>query len=115
MGDLAAMSLINEVLNELERRGANTPLSEAAIRPVPPRKPNLLVYGLPVLGVLLILLVAAKWYLGRAQGQVAPSAASAVAVVPSMSAVAVSSASMPEAASAVMADASMVAALPASP
>ena len=35
---LAAMSIINQVLNELEKRGANVPLGEATIRAVAPRR-----------------------------------------------------------------------------
>jgi MSHA biogenesis protein MshN len=61
------MSLINEMLNELERRGEHTPLGEATIRAIPPRKPSyLLRYGLPV-ALLLSVLAAAKWYVERAE------------------------------------------------
>ncbi len=38
------MSVINQVLIELEKRGANTPLGEAAIRVVPPRKQSPMRY-----------------------------------------------------------------------
>jgi MSHA biogenesis protein MshN len=59
------MSIINQVLNELEKRGANAPLDEAAIRAIPPRKPlHLVRYALLAL-LLLILLAAAKWFAGR--------------------------------------------------
>lgn len=59
------MSLINEMLNELERRGEHAPLGEATIRAIPPRKPSyLLRYGLPV-ALLLSVLAAAKWYVER--------------------------------------------------
>jgi MSHA biogenesis protein MshN len=60
------MSLINQVLNELESRGANVVLGETTIRAVPQRKQlHVMRYAL-VAVTLLILLAAAKWYLGRA-------------------------------------------------
>jgi MSHA biogenesis protein MshN len=59
------MSLINEVLNELESRGEKAPLGEPAIRAVPlHRQSNALRYGVPG-GALLIMLVAGTWYLRR--------------------------------------------------
>jgi MSHA biogenesis protein MshN len=61
------MSLINEMLNDLERRGEHAPLGEPTIRAIPPRKPSyLLRYGLPV-ALLLSALAAAKWYVERAE------------------------------------------------
>lgn len=61
------MSLINEMLNELERRGEHAPLGEATIRAIPPRKPSyLLRYGLPAV-LLLGVLTAAKWYVERVE------------------------------------------------
>ncbi|HLP98871.1 MAG TPA: tetratricopeptide repeat protein [Sideroxyarcus sp.] len=74
------MSLINEVLNELERRGANAPLGEATIRPVPPRRQSkLLPYGLAALGIT-VLLAAASWYLRHEERQTEQVAAVAVPV-----------------------------------
>jgi MSHA biogenesis protein MshN len=61
------MSIINQVLNELEKRGANTPLGETTIRPVTPRRQShLLPYALFAL-LLVILLAAVKWYSSRAE------------------------------------------------
>jgi MSHA biogenesis protein MshN len=61
------MSIINQVLNELEKRGVNAPLGEETLRPVTPRKQShLILYALLVL-LLLILLVAVKWYRGRSE------------------------------------------------
>jgi MSHA biogenesis protein MshN len=61
------MSIVNQVLNELEKRGANTPLGETTIRPVTPRRQShLLLYVLLAL-LLVILLAVAKWYSGRAE------------------------------------------------
>ena len=59
------MSIVNQVLNELEKRGVNTPLGEAALRPVVPRKQSHLMLYAFIATVLLILFVVAKWYLGR--------------------------------------------------
>jgi len=60
------MSLINEMLNELERRGEHAPLGEATIRAIPPRKQShLLRYTLLAL-LLLSVLAGAKWYVERA-------------------------------------------------
>ncbi|MBI5889661.1 MAG: tetratricopeptide repeat protein [Nitrosomonadales bacterium] len=59
------MSIVNQVLNELEKRGANAPLGEATLRPVPPRKQSYLpMYALFAVA-LLILLAALKWFLER--------------------------------------------------
>lgn len=60
------MSLINQVLNELENRGANVPLGEATIRAVPERKRSHTMRYLFVALTLLILLAALKWFSGRA-------------------------------------------------
>jgi MSHA biogenesis protein MshN len=61
------MSIINQVLNELEKRGVNAPLGEETLRPVTPRsQPRWLLYML-LAAMLLILLVAVKWYRGRAE------------------------------------------------
>lgn len=61
------MSVINQVLNELEKRGADTSLGEAAIRVVPPRRQWHLLRYILLAAALLILLAAVKWYLGRAE------------------------------------------------
>jgi MSHA biogenesis protein MshN len=60
------MSLINQVLNELESRGANVPLGESTIRAVPARKQSHAMRYIFLALTLLILLAALKWYLGRA-------------------------------------------------
>ncbi|BCK88558.1 hypothetical protein MIZ01_2363 [Sideroxyarcus emersonii] len=78
------MSLINQVLNELENRGTTVPLGESTIRPVPPRKrSHLLRYALLALS-LLALLAAVMWYSGRTA---APVPEKALAVVPVIAAV----------------------------
>jgi MSHA biogenesis protein MshN len=59
------MSLINQVLNELESRGATVPLGEQTIRAVPPRKQSHVMRYVFAAVTLLILLASAKWYLGR--------------------------------------------------
>ncbi|MBU0622810.1 MAG: tetratricopeptide repeat protein [Gammaproteobacteria bacterium] len=61
------MSLINQMLNELEKRGENTVLGEAAIRAIPPRKSSNLRFYLLAVAALLLLLMAAKWYSGRGE------------------------------------------------
>jgi len=62
------MSIINQVLNELEKRGANVPLGEATIRAVAPRKQSRLpLYTLLLVMLLTLLGVSAKWYLGRTE------------------------------------------------
>ncbi len=65
------MNIINDVLNELERRGANPPLGESAIRAVPPRRQFHLARYLLLALALFILAGAATWYLGLA-GEPAP-------------------------------------------
>ncbi len=60
------MSVINQVLNELEKRGAYVPLDEAPIRPVPPRRQLHLVRYALLAVTLLILVEAARWYVERA-------------------------------------------------
>ena len=59
------MSLINQVLNELESRGATVPLGEETIRAVPPRKQSHALRYVLAAVALLLLLAAGKWYLGR--------------------------------------------------
>ncbi|MBI4808370.1 MAG: tetratricopeptide repeat protein [Nitrosomonadales bacterium] len=64
------MSLVNQVLNDLEKRGVNVTQADASIRAVPPRKQrNWMPYALAAL-ILLILGTTAKWYFGR-EGAVA--------------------------------------------
>jgi len=66
------MSLINQVLNELERRGADTvPLGETTLRAVPPREKNHLLRNLLLATVPLILL-ALWWRLERDKVAVIP-------------------------------------------
>jgi MSHA biogenesis protein MshN len=65
---MVEMSLINQVLNDLEKRGADAPLSGDMIRPVPSRERNNLALML-ILGVIALLVMsgALKWYMGRAE------------------------------------------------
>lgn len=59
------MSLVNQVLNDLEKRGVNVAQADAALRPVPMRRrSNWLAYALLVLSLLLVVL-ALMWYFGR--------------------------------------------------
>lgn len=60
------MSLINQVLNELESRGVTAPLGEAAIRAVPVHKQSHVMRYVLLAVVVLILLATTTWYLGRA-------------------------------------------------
>lgn len=100
------MSLVNQVLNDLEKRGINVTQADASIRAVPPRKPS---RRMPyVVGVfsLLILAGAAKWYLGQEEAvAVEPVLAAAnaekYALVAGLSDVAAQTASMAVPASAV--------------
>lgn len=59
------MSLINQVLNELEGRGATVPLGEETIRAVPPRKQSHAMRYVSAAAALLLLSAAGKWYLER--------------------------------------------------
>lgn len=65
--DLVAMSLINQVLNDLEKRGEDAPLREVTIRPVPTRErwnlPGLLTMLILSGVLLLVILGGLKWYL----------------------------------------------------
>lgn len=99
------MSLVNQVLNDLEKRGVNVTQADASIRAVPPRKTsNHVPYVLAML-VLLIMAAAAKWYWGSREAiVVAPvvvADAPQFALVPGLDPAA--SASIPEPASAVTA------------
>ncbi len=81
------MSVINQVLNELEKRGADTSLGEPAIRVVPPHRQSHLVRYALLGATLLTLLAAGWWFLGRGQQQPGPErpvviAAPAAALVP---------------------------------
>lgn len=73
------MSLINEVLNDLEKRGADTPLGGVAIHSVPPRERYHLTIMLVIGGVLLLgMLALLKWYMARPQAA-APERSGAMA------------------------------------
>lgn len=78
------MSLINQVLNELENRGTTVPLGESTIRPVPPRKRSHVLRYAILASSLLALLAAAKWYRERAE---APVPEKTLAVAPVIAAV----------------------------
>lgn len=59
------MSLVNQVLNDLEKRGVNVAQADAALRAVPrPRRINWLPYALIAL-LLMAAAATAKWYLAR--------------------------------------------------
>ncbi len=82
------MSVINQVLNELEKRGESAPLDETAIRSVVSRGQSPLLRYALLAGILLILAVSATWYLGREKTAASGSAvamavpANDVALVP---------------------------------
>jgi MSHA biogenesis protein MshN len=59
------MSIVNQVLNELEKRGADTSIGGATIRPVAPRRKSYLMRYVIVAVLALVLLVVGKWYLER--------------------------------------------------
>jgi MSHA biogenesis protein MshN len=59
------MSIVNQVLNELEKRGADTSLGEATIRPVAPRKQTFMMHYVIVVALALVLLVVGKWFFER--------------------------------------------------
>lgn len=97
------MSLINQVLNELERRGENAALGEATVRAVPLRKQsNLMMYALAAV-VVVTLLAGLMWYVQRQEANVALAGAPAdepkFELVAGLSEAAPAGASMPEAAS----------------
>jgi MSHA biogenesis protein MshN len=85
------MSLINQVLNELESRGANVPLGEDTIRAVPPRRESP-VKRYAIVGVALLLLLSAAlgWYMVR---EARPALKPAIVAVPPPKAVAIEPAS----------------------
>ncbi|MBI5007019.1 MAG: tetratricopeptide repeat protein [Nitrosomonadales bacterium] len=62
------MSLVNQVLNDLERRGVNVTQADASIRAVPPRKRLSWTPYLLAMLMLLLLATAGKWYLEREEG-----------------------------------------------
>jgi MSHA biogenesis protein MshN len=98
MGYLAAMSLINEVLNELEKRGENVPLGEATIRAIPPRKQSHVMRHVFLAAAVLVPLAAGLWYLWpEPQAMPAPPVAPerpAYALVPALAEAAASQAAV---------------------
>jgi MSHA biogenesis protein MshN len=92
LGNLAAMSIINQVLNELEKRGANPSMGEDTIRAVPQRKQSHLMRYLLLAMTLLVALALAKWYPGRAEN---PALDRSVAIALPMNG-AITSSAMPE-------------------
>jgi MSHA biogenesis protein MshN len=87
------MSIINQVLNELEKRGVNAPLGEETLRPVASRKQSRLPLYALLAVMLLILLVALRWYPARTETPVPEK--SVVMATPLSSAVASSGALSP--------------------
>lgn len=68
------MSIINQVLNELESRGATVPLGEDTIRSVPPRKQSHVKrYAVLATALTLIALAALKWYMAQSDKPVLPN------------------------------------------
>ncbi|ADE12816.1 tetratricopeptide repeat protein [Sideroxydans lithotrophicus] len=59
------MSLINQVLNELENRGSNAPLGEIAIRAVPPRKRSYVKLYAFLAMALVVVLAGVRWFMER--------------------------------------------------
>jgi MSHA biogenesis protein MshN len=102
------MSVINQVLNELEKRGKNAPLGEATIRAIPPRRPPPLLRYALIATATLALLAAAMWYLGRERMIVAEpvisSGTSGYGLMPGLSGAAAQTASMQPAAPAAAAE-----------
>lgn len=69
------MSVINQVLNELEKRGTNVAADEAAIRAVPPRRESRVMRYAILAVALLVLLALAQWYGGRGEKPLSENAA----------------------------------------
>ena len=80
------MSIINQVLNELEKRGVNAPLGDETLRPVVSRKQSRLPLYALLAVMLLILLVAVRWYPGRTE---TPVPEKSVVIAPPLSSTAV--------------------------
>jgi MSHA biogenesis protein MshN len=104
------MSVINQVLNELENRGGSVPLGEEAIRAVPPRRQSHLFGYLIVGAAVLLLLAAITWPLWQAPAPApkttvlatlpgsasSPAASAPVAIALAPSAVAAATSGPPE-------------------
>ncbi|MBU1425316.1 MAG: tetratricopeptide repeat protein [Gammaproteobacteria bacterium] len=73
------MSIVNQVLNELEKRGVNAALGEAQIRSVAPRRQSHKALYALLGGGLLIVLAVAAWYAGRAKSAVPDKAVAGIA------------------------------------
>ena len=73
------MSLINQMLNELESRGASVPLGEAAIRAVPPHRQSRAMRYIIFALTLPVILAMLLWYLGRTDTRTLDQAAVATA------------------------------------
>lgn len=65
------MSLINQVLNDLEKRGENAPLGEATIRAVPPRdESQWMNYVIFAVALLILAVMASRYFLQEDKVQV---------------------------------------------
>lgn len=70
------MSLINQVLNDLEKRGKNAPLGEAAIRAVPSREQSQWMnYVIFAVGLLILFVVAIRYFERDEEVRIAPAVA----------------------------------------
>lgn len=70
------MSLINQVLNDLEKRGENAPLGETTIRAVPPRaESKRMNYVIFAVALLILLVMASRYFVREEKVQIAPAIA----------------------------------------
>ncbi|MBI4937710.1 MAG: hypothetical protein HY846_05760, partial [Nitrosomonadales bacterium] len=67
------MSVINQVLSDLEKRGANALPGEPSVRVVPARKNRLLPVLLAAAALVLALVLGMQWYSGTQPGHPPPA------------------------------------------